>query len=131
MWVICPTSDKRVKVEHLISKRTYKPIALRFWVRVWRLSCKCSCSSLDVIGPLVIQRYYCHGVLWDIFVLKSGWIGIIRFERSLCSVKKITVICDLFQCIVSNLLWLCSVILMFFKQKLYVGVKKTYYVNKY
>jgi len=26
VWVICPTSDKRVKVEHFISKRTYKPI---------------------------------------------------------------------------------------------------------
>ncbi|KEH27534.1 hypothetical protein MTR_5g017665 [Medicago truncatula] len=25
------TSDKIVKVEHLISKRTFKPIALRFW----------------------------------------------------------------------------------------------------
>jgi len=48
---ICPTSDKRVKVEHLISKRTHKPIALRFWVRVWCLSCLWGCSSLDVDGP--------------------------------------------------------------------------------
>jgi len=51
VWVICPTSDKRVKVEHLISKRTHKPNALRFWVRVWRLSRLCDCSSLDVDGP--------------------------------------------------------------------------------
>ena len=51
VWVICPTSDRKVKVEHLISKRTHKPIALRFWVRVWRLSCLCGCSSLDVAGP--------------------------------------------------------------------------------
>jgi len=32
--VICLTSDKRVKVEHLTSKRTHKLTALRFWVRV-------------------------------------------------------------------------------------------------
>jgi len=25
---------KKVNVEHLISKRTYKPMVLRFWVRV-------------------------------------------------------------------------------------------------
>jgi len=41
VWVICPTLDKRVKVEHLISKRTHKPITWRFWVRVWCLSCLC------------------------------------------------------------------------------------------
>jgi len=40
-----------LEVEHLISKRTHKPIALRFWVRVWRLSCLYGCSSLDVGGP--------------------------------------------------------------------------------
>jgi len=26
-------------------------MTLRFWVRVWRLSCLCGCSSLDVVGP--------------------------------------------------------------------------------
>jgi len=51
VWVICLTSDKKVKVEQIISKRSHKHIALRFWVRVRRLSCKCSCSSLDVDGP--------------------------------------------------------------------------------
>jgi len=45
----CPTSDRKVNVEHLITKRTHKPIALRFWVRVWRLSRFCGFSSLDVI----------------------------------------------------------------------------------
>ncbi|KEH22905.1 hypothetical protein MTR_7g062170 [Medicago truncatula] len=45
------TSDKRVKVEHLISKRTHKLIALRFLVRVWCLSCLWGCSGLDVDGP--------------------------------------------------------------------------------
>jgi len=48
---ICPTSDRKVKVEHLISKRTHKPIALRFWVRVWSLSSLCGCSSLEVDAP--------------------------------------------------------------------------------
>jgi len=51
VWVICPTSDKRVKVEHIISKRAHEPITLRFWVRVWCLSCLCGCSSLDIDGP--------------------------------------------------------------------------------
>jgi len=46
-----PHRIKKVKVEHLIRKRTHKPIALRFWVRVWRLSCLCGCSNLDVEGP--------------------------------------------------------------------------------
>jgi len=30
---------------------THKPIALKFWVRAWRLSCLCGCSSLDVDAP--------------------------------------------------------------------------------
>ena len=40
---------------------THKPIALRFWVRVWCLSCLCGCSSLDVDGPqapLMTQQWY-------------------------------------------------------------------------
>jgi len=35
--IIC--LDKRVKVEHLITMRTHKPIGLRFWARVWCLPC--------------------------------------------------------------------------------------------
>jgi len=50
LWV--PHHIEKVKVEHLISKRTHKPIALRFWVRVWHLSCLCGCSNLDVDSPL-------------------------------------------------------------------------------
>ncbi|RHN49142.1 hypothetical protein MtrunA17_Chr7g0271311 [Medicago truncatula] len=55
------TSDKIVNVEHLISKMTHKPIALRFWVRVWCLSCLCGCSSLDVAvtrAPPMTQQWY-------------------------------------------------------------------------
>jgi len=41
---------------------THKPIALRFWVRVRRLSCKCGCSRLDVGRPPdfppVTQQWY-------------------------------------------------------------------------
>ncbi|AET04967.1 hypothetical protein MTR_8g097100 [Medicago truncatula] len=40
---------------------THKLIALRFWVRVWCLSCLCGCSSLDVDDPLrslVTQQWY-------------------------------------------------------------------------
>ena len=47
--VICPTSDRKVEVEHFISERTHKLIALRFWVRVWCLSHLYGC--LDVGGP--------------------------------------------------------------------------------
>jgi len=42
-------------------ERTHKPIALRFWVRVWHLSRLCSCSTLDVgvpRAPLVTQPWY-------------------------------------------------------------------------
>ncbi|KEH38428.1 hypothetical protein MTR_2g070860 [Medicago truncatula] len=49
--VICPTSDRKVEVEHFIIGRTHKPIALRFWIRVWRLSHLCGCFGLDVGGP--------------------------------------------------------------------------------
>ena len=52
MWIICPTSDKSVKVKHLRSKMTHKPIVLRLWVRVCCLSCLRDCSSLDVDSPL-------------------------------------------------------------------------------
>ena len=48
---ICPTSDRKVEVEHFISERIHKPIALRFWVRVWCLSHLCGCSSLYMSGP--------------------------------------------------------------------------------
>jgi len=51
------TSDRKVEVEHFISERTHKPIALRFWVRVWRLSHLCGCSGLDVGGPPGSPRY--------------------------------------------------------------------------
>jgi len=51
VWVICPASDRKINVKHLINKTAHKPIALRFWVRVWRLSRLCDCSSLDVDGP--------------------------------------------------------------------------------
>jgi len=60
VWVICPTSDKRVNVEHLISKRAHKLIALRFWVRVWRLSCAVVATSMWAVplAPPVIQQWY-------------------------------------------------------------------------
>jgi len=51
VWVICPTTNLLVNAKHLTSKRTHKPTALRFWVRVWCLSYLCGCSSLDVDGP--------------------------------------------------------------------------------
>ena len=93
VWVICLTSNKRVKVEHLISKRIHKLIGLRFLVRVWCLSCLCDCSSLNVDGPqsspqwpnlhnsLRIIFYKIHAIMppsypwWE-----RGYVGVIVFS---------------------------------------------------
>jgi len=79
VWVICLTSDRKVKVEHLISKRTRKPITLRFWVRVWCLSCLYGCSSLDVDGPPGSPQ-------WPTVVSKPRFDeGYDRGSRSVCA----------------------------------------------
>jgi len=97
-------TDKRLNVEHLISKRTHKPIALRFWVRVWCLSYLCGCSSLDVdslpsspCDPTVVSEPWfdewydrdhrsvaqkaattVQELLYDQTILNLGWIKLIR-----------------------------------------------------
>jgi len=68
-WVIRHTSDKKVNVEHLISKMTHKSIVLKFWIRVWCLFCMCDCFSLDVDGTYKCWWFFFKEVL----VIKVIW----------------------------------------------------------
>jgi len=83
VWVICLTSDRKVEVKHYISESTHKPITLRFWVRVWRLSHLYGCYVLDVDGPpgcprdptMVSELGSMKGMTYSLG-LKSSWEGV-------------------------------------------------------
>jgi len=62
VWVICLISDWKVKVEHLVGKRTHKLIALRFSVRVWRpLACTVALATMwwspEAPPPLWVHQF--------------------------------------------------------------------------
>jgi hypothetical protein len=50
-WVRIPTLDGKLSVEQYISERTYKPIVLRFWAKMWCLTHLCGYTWPNVDDP--------------------------------------------------------------------------------